>query len=276
RNILRRAEQKKIVTGRRFILNLEAFKLRRGFLFVSLYHAGLNFANFMEEILSMENVHGVYFLTGEYDIAISIIAKKIHRINQIALEIESRFAEFIEQTSPVFVFRTYKREFINAVEKKDKGTMLDQISKKLLIYKLKNPESSIVKAASEIGVHRNTASKKWKLILNNAILKTEPILAADYSTSFGMNFNSFVFFDVKAGKTEEIAKRLCSLTEVKDLYLVSSHHDLLATVCVSDLNEFFKLHRKLFTNHKFFPLIIRTRSFVVLNKAEKRIGEDFI
>jgi len=262
---LKKLEEKKIIKGYLFRLNYDAIGFGAGaWVFFVLHRQCIDLDAFIKKISEFPEIQLLAAVNGEYDFCIRVVGKSAHSLFDSIMEIEKAIAPLIEHTTIVLISKTFKSHQIILPEKPD-GKKLDDISRKILSYRIDNPKSSIGELCSALKIHRNTAIKKWReLFERGIILKKGVILSPEAAEQLGIGFKAMVFFNVAPDKKGAFSEAIVSYPEVHELFSVAGHHDFLAIVRTKDQRELFNFHQNLLCNPLFSNSVHKTISRVIL------------
>ena len=271
RQSLKRMREKDIILKEEFMLNYPLLGFKSAFVFFKINQSGLGLESFAEKITKEKGVAHVFIITGDYDLGIKIVRKSFSAITNTVMEMEKKFSDSIENSSIVICSSVHKLDY--CVLEKNEKIECDKTMKKILGFKIENPDAAISAVSKALEIHRNTAGKKWKEALQKKIvLKKKPVIAKKYHAQLGIKFNAVMLFDAVTGKSEELAEKISELDETKEVVHGISHHDLLAIVTTADIDGFYNFHRKIYLNPKYAGLIKETKSLVIMVQQEHNLN----
>jgi DNA-binding Lrp family transcriptional regulator len=262
---LKKMQEKKVIKNFVYRINFEAIGLGcLGWVFFVVKRNNFDPDDIPKVLSGFPEVPLIIALNGEYDFCIKIVGIGMKEVSDSLMRIEKALSHMIEISAMVFATKTHKLHQV-ILPDAEEHEVFDDLSKKILSFKISNPRAGINDICSALKIHRNTASKKWNALYENGtILKKGFILDPDILSQLGFGLKSMVFFNIAPGKKEDFAEEFVKLPEVHELFRVSGHHDFLAIVRTKDPEALFEFHKKLFRDKKLGPMIQRTISRVML------------
>ena len=262
---LEKLEKEKYFSRMRYEINFDSIGLGRfAWIFVSVNWDNFDFNKFVEKALSIPQVGVVADITGEFDLALKIVGPSIQSINSFVLGFEKIFEDVISNTKIYFANKEYKRHYLET-PKKNK-LILSEIDYKILCEKNQNPKLSIFEISQKLKLHRNTVSNKWKSYLENKVIlkKTIELTPQGYD-EIGLGLKAFIILKPCPGKIEDIAKQLCAVDEIQDLFTTLSN-EIVVITRVPNSEELAYFYKKF---SKIKGCIKSTTTIIFLSKHTK-------
>jgi DNA-binding Lrp family transcriptional regulator len=143
---------------------------------------------------------------------------------------------------------------------------LDRTDLAILSLVAKNARMSNKELAARVGLAPSSCHERLKL------LKEQGILLGSHAElnyrSLGLAIEALLFIQVKrlgAQKVDDYLKKTAAVPEVRNVFLVSGHYDLIAHVAVRDME-----HLKQVISEKFHQaFLIRVETSVVFNRITR-------
>ncbi|MHC1627521.1 MAG: Lrp/AsnC family transcriptional regulator [Candidatus Nezhaarchaeales archaeon] len=149
--------------------------------------------------------------------------------------------------------------------------MVNTLDKELLVKLMENSRTPIYKLAQELGVSRQTLSKRLKKLEQEFSLKYTAI--PDLS-KLGLNLKAYIMVrvlpsDEARRKVESKVKKLRQITQAHYIY---GHHDMLIEVLVKDRDELSKVVDSI---HKIDG-VVETETFIVREVVKYKPSDPII
>ncbi len=264
--VLRKFEKQRIILGYKYRLDNRQVNLKQiAWVFISLKLNNLNVDEFIAKLFRLPTVRLVSIVTGDYDLAFKVFARGTEDIVQHIIRLEQEFHHWISGSSIFFVNRSFKQHAL-PVQELGKPTKLSKLDVQLLKERLADTEVSLNDLAQRLKVHRNTVGARWKkLLTDKVVVKKTAVINPEYYADAGVAFHAQMFVDAFPGKQEELGKKLAELPMVHEVDLISAPYDLLATVKVKDVQEYYEFLNLFYTRPEFNKLITRIKSSIILH-----------
>lgn len=271
--VLRKFEREHVILGYKYRLDFRQVNLKQlAWVFISLKLNSLDVeGSFIPRLFKRSTVRIAFIITGDYDLAFKMHARDTEEIMQFMLGTQKDLNQWINSASIFFVNKSFKQ---HAVELKpiEKPCKLSKLDFQILNARLTDSNLSLSDLAAKLKVHRNTVSSRWnRLLKERVVIKKTATINPEYYRLAGVDFQVMLFLDAIPGKQEELARKLASIEEIHEVNLISAPHDLLATVKVRDVNEYFDFINQFYKQPEFNQLISHTKSCIIL-KGKPRPG----
>lgn len=218
----------------------------------------------LDQLLQFPQVHVASFITGDSDIALKVIERDFSAVDAFVVRITQQFSDVIEDTDVLLVTKNYKmhnivpREFLPLPG-------FDETDLKILSSKMASPEKGLKEIAAGLGMHRNTVSKRWRMLWKqNVLLKKTPVLNPEHYRTMDVALKAIMLIEASPAACDSLAQRLAGLDEVHELNRVLGKFSLMALVRTADAMDFFDFIKKLIFDSANSGTIKKTASMVVL------------
>lgn len=262
--VLKKLQEEKLFVKKRYVINLNHFDINTfAWIFISINWIEINEEGLLEKLNKLPYIHTISEVTGNYDIAIKIIAKNYEKLNEYVFNIESILSSGINDVKTYYLNKEIKMHYLKVEERKK--IPLKKIDNILVLEKDNNPEINLIDIAKKHKLHRNTVSKRWgELWANTVILKkTVELNHAGYKF-INLGLKAFIIINTYPGKNERVIQNLLNETMVQDVFSTISNV-IIAIVRVEDSQELSIIHKKI----SMFSDIKRTETIIFLKKHTK-------
>ncbi|GAG39826.1 unnamed protein product, partial [marine sediment metagenome] len=215
---LKKMLREKTILGYRYRVNYARLGLTTmAWILLKIRLAKVDSFELIDTLLKFPQVHVASFITGEFDLAIKVIERDVASIDSFARKISQEFSDSIESSEILLVTKSYKAH--NIIPKEFSCLRsFDETDFKILDSRMSNPNKDIAGVASELGLHRNTVSKRWKNFWKeNVLVKKTPVVNPLYYAKLRIALKAIVLIDAVPETCEGIIKKLVSMDEVHEL-----------------------------------------------------------
>ena len=220
-------------------------------------------------VMQYPEVHVATVVSGMYDIALKIYSKDVAATNKFVMKLEKECKDFLELTYVLYttdIHKSYNLPFPQS----DLNYNLDFADYKILEFKMQNPNATLTDVAKKLEMHRNTVNKRWaNLWQKNILLKKTPVIKPELNNLIGVDFRVITLLDIDKEKKEKLVSELMKLDELHELSSVLTQHDLFGIFRTKDVNDFYSLLGKLYSNMACGKAIKSTNSHIILKSTSQ-------
>ena len=267
---MRKFEDKKIITNYKYRVDFTKIGFKQiAWVLIMPKFEGKRIREMMDCLLEYPQVHVCLNISGKHGFCIKIYSENKKEITELLEKIQAE-NKWIKIHKPLFVSKQVKSH--NQIVERKNNYKLDEIALKLLAEKMQNPQERLSDAAKKINIHRNTASAKWKEMLENKIIvKKTPIINPDLHRQMGIYF-MVVQYIRSVDRTDKLEKLLEKMSEVHELNCISRDKDynLLAIIRTKDIHEYYTLMDKFYNEKEFSNNIEKMSSTVIISSDSRR------
>ena len=120
----------------------------------------------------------------------------------------------------------------------------DKTDFKILSSRMNSPEKELGQIASELNLHRNTVSKRWKSFWSeNVLVKKTPVVNPLYYAKLKLSIKALVLIDATPETSDALAKKLSEMDEVHELNRLLDGFSLMAIIRTGNLPSFLDFIR---------------------------------
>jgi DNA-binding Lrp family transcriptional regulator len=232
--------KEKSILGYRYRVNYARLGLgSTAWVFLRLRPSNPDSFQMLGKLLEFPQVHVVSFLSGDFDLAMKVIERDVFCIDAFVRLISQKFSDYIYSTEVFLVTKSYK---VHNLPAKEQGCLcsLSETDLKILGLRMHFPEKTLGEIASELGIHRNTVSKRWKFFWKEGLLvKKTPVVSPDYYGGLRLALRAIILIDAAPEACDAIAKKLAKMDEVHELNSLMGRFPLMAIIRASDIPSFF-------------------------------------
>lgn len=257
--------REKTILGYRYRINYARLGLvSTAWVFLRLKPSKSDSFQIMDKLLELPQVHVASFLAGDFDLAVKVIERDVFCIDAFVRQVSQQFSEFIDGTEVFLVTKSYK---VHNLPAEGQGCLssFSEIDLKILDLKMRSPEKTLGNVASELGLHRNTVSKRWKSFWKEKVLvKKTPVVNPAYYARLKLALKAIVLIDAAPEACDAITKKLSRIGEVHELNSLLGRFSLMAIIRASDIPSFFDFIRLILFEGQEMGLVRKTVSIIVL------------
>lgn len=218
----------------------------------------------VDKLLRHPQVHVASIVTGESDLAIKVIERDLFYIDEFVRKISKEFSGLVESTEVYLVTKNYKTHNL-ASNSGGCYCSFDETDLKILDMRMRFPGKEISKIASELGLHRNTVSSRWKTLWKEGVLvKKTPVVSPKHYEKLKMSMKSLVMIDASPDISEQLAKKLVKMEEVHELNRLLGRFSLMVMVRTAGMVKFLDFIKWILFNSKAGQ-VRKTVSILVLH-----------
>lgn len=271
---LKKMEREKVIFGYRFRVNYARLGLgSTAWVFIKVKVSDFDLFLLLDEFLKFPQVHVASFITGEYDLVVKVIERDVYHIDDFVRCLSHKFKDSIVSSKVLLVTKNYKT---HNVVPEEFGFLpgFDETDLKILDCRLRFPDRDLGQIASELGLHRNTVSKRWRgFWKKNVLVKKTPVVSPLFYQKLKLALKAVVLIDAVPEASDKIAEKLVNMPEVHELNRLLDGYSLMAIVRTSNIPDFLDfIRRVLYRENK--GLVRSSNSTIVL--GSKPHAPDYI
>ncbi len=262
---LKKMLRDKSILGYRYRVNYARLGLvTTAWVLLKIRSANTGSFHLFEKMLEFPQVHVASFITGEFDIALKVLERDVSCIDTFVRKLSKTFPELIDSTKVFLVTKNYKTH--NILPKSDSCLFsFDKTDFKILSSRMDSPEKELGQIASELNLHRNTVSKRWKSFWKeNVLMKKTPVINPLYYPKLKLSMKAIVLIDALPETCDVLAKKLSELDEVHELNRLLDGFSLMAIIRTGDIPSFLDFLRWVLFENLGNGKIKKTVSLIIL------------
>ncbi len=262
---LKKMLREKSILGYRYRVNYARLGLvTTAWVLLKIRSANTDSFHLFDQMLEFPQVHVASFITGEFDIALKVLERDVSCVDAFVRKLSKTFPEFIDSAEVLLVTENYKTH--NILPKNNSClTSFDKTDFKILSSRMNSPEKELGQIASELNLHRNTVSKRWKSFWKeNVLIKKTPVINPLYYTELKLSMKAIVLIDVPPEACDILAKKLLELDEVHELNRLLDGFSLMAIIRTGDISSFLDFLRWVLFENLGKGKIRKTVSLIML------------
>ena len=262
---LKKMLRDKSILGYRYRVNYARLGLvTTAWVLLKIKSANVDFFNLFEQLLEFPQVHVASFITGEFDIALKVIERDVSCVDAFVRELSKKFPEFINSTEVLLVTKNYKTH--NILPKHNSCLpSFDKTDFRILSSRMDSPEKELGQIASELNLHRNTVSKRWKSFWKeNVLMKKTPVINPLHYTKLKLSMKALVLIDAAPEACDLLAEKLSEMDEVHELNRLLDGFSLMAIIRTGDIPSFLDFLKWVLFENLGKGNIKKTVSIIVL------------
>ena len=263
--VLEKMKQEQYFNKTKFDINLDTLGVGQ----VAWVLIGINWDIYDQEklikkLLELTPVLSISDVTGGSDLAIKIFGPSIAYLSSFVLGMEKLFQGIITHTEIYFVNREYKRHYLpvekNSIEK------INKIDCILIKEKTENPNITLIEIADKHKIHRNSVSKRWKLLWSrNIFVKEIPDLTQKGYDEIEMGLKAFMIIKPRPGCEDKIIQTLMKQKSIQDIFTTISN-EIIIVLRTANSQTLAEEHRAL---TRVECSVRRTNTSIFLTKYNK-------
>ncbi len=236
---LKKMFREKSILGYRYRVNYARLGLvTTAWVLLRIRSANIDSFELFDKMLKFPQVHVASFITGEFDIALKVLERDVSCVDSFVRELSKTFSEFIDSAEVLLVTKNYKNH--NILPKHNSCLKsFDKTDFKILSSRMDSPKKELGQIASELNLHRNTVSKRWKSFWKeNVLVKKTPVVNPLHYTKLKLSTKAIVLIDVTPEVSDLLAKKLLEMDEVHELNRILDGFSLMAIIRTADIPSF--------------------------------------
>ncbi len=236
---LKKMRKEKVILGYRYRVDYARLGLStQAWVFLKLGFADIDSFEMIDKMLQYPQVHVASFVTGEFDLVLKVLERNVFSIDKFVRSLYQDFSDSIDAVDVLVVTENFKTH--NLVTK-NKGCLksFDETDLNILDIRMQHPEKELAEIASELGLHRNTVSKRWKAFWEKGVLvKKTPVINPDYHSMLKISLKAIILIEASSAASKQIAEKMVKMEKVHELNRVLGTNSLLAIVRTENMREF--------------------------------------
>ncbi|MFA5357990.1 MAG: hypothetical protein WC308_03640 [archaeon] len=268
--VMKKLEEEGLYSGMVYKLNLSVFNSgKAAWIFITVNRITFDEGFFLKKIFEFPQVQMVAHITGNYDFAVRVMGHTIENLNEFAINFEQIFGDSLEDFHISFINKEYKRHYLAVSEKFKEKVELNAVDKFIIEKKMKNSLIGINELAKTGDFHRNTISKRWKMLWRKGVLiKKIPLLTPRGYKEIDLGLKAVIIIKSAPGKENKLVKVLLHEKEIQDIFTTLSN-EIIIVMRTEDSDSLATLHAVL--PRRADKLIKKTNTFIIL-KSLRRPG----
>jgi Lrp/AsnC family leucine-responsive transcriptional regulator len=236
---LKKMRKERVILGYRYRANYSRLGLStQAWVLLKLSFAEIDSFGLIDKMLEYPQVHVAAFVTGDFDVALKVMERNIFSIDKFVRKLYQEFSDSIEAVDVLVVTKNFKTHNL-VTNSQECLKSFDQTDFEILNIRMQHPEKELAEIASELGLHRNTVSKRWKAFWEKGVLvKKTPVINPEYHSMLKISLRAILLIEANSEASAQIAEKMLEMEQVHELNRVLGNYSLLAIVRTENIREF--------------------------------------
>ncbi|GEM_PF-5348960 len=262
--ILKKMESRGWIKGYRYRLNPLAFGYSYPFWFFvkARHHKDMHLLD--DAILNHPEVYSTNRITGPYDIAFLAFFRNQYESADFMNRLVEDTSKYMRR---IYSYPVLSLEKFHNIEIRNRNQVkLDKRSIMIINYLMENPVSNVSKIASDLGLHRDTVSKRLKWMKDNqVIIKRSVVLDKRITPQLGLAIRSILFLNVEPSIRKKALTTARREGFVHEMFLLGSRFDSLLLTRADSVDCLYSNIQNLFSK----GIAVATETSIVFYFKEK-------